>query len=202
MKLTRAFYLNTDVVEVARSLLGKYLYTNMNACITAGVITETEAYNGREDKACHAYGGRLTERTRVMFQQGGTAYVYLCYGIHSLFNVVTNTENNPQAVLIRGVYPVLGLETILKRVKKDRLSGSLTDGPGKLSKALGIHYTHSGLNLLGDQIWIEDKNLIIQDDDVLITSRIGVDYAEEDAALPYRFMVKDTKVQDIKKALL
>jgi DNA-3-methyladenine glycosylase len=108
--LPSEFYIRTDVVQVARDLLGKVLYTSFNHEITAGIIIETEAYAGVTDKASHAYNNRRTARTEIMYRTGGTAYVYLCYGIHSLFNIVTSVEDNPHAVLIRGIEPLHGIE--------------------------------------------------------------------------------------------
>lgn len=191
MKLTASYYLNDDVVFLARDLLGKVLYTNFNSVVTAGIITETEAYNGISDKACHAYNGRCTKRTSVMFREGGLAYVYLCYGIHSLFNVVTGKNGDPKAVLLRAVYPFKGKEQMLKRLNKEKTRDDIYTGPGKVTKALDIHYFQSGTSLLGEEIWIEDKNFKPDLHNILTTKRIGIDYAEEDKHLPYRFLLND-----------
>jgi len=190
MKIPPSFYLKDDVVKIASELLGKYLFTNFNGMLTGGIITETEAYAGITDKASHAYDDKRTKRTEIMYYKGGTAYVYLCYGIHSLFNIVTNAENIPHAVLIRGIFPALGEEIILKRVNKKKLSKEVTNGPGKVSKALGIHFSHSGLSLSGDKIWLEDKGIKIAKNEIKITKRIGIDYAGDDVKLPYRFILK------------
>ena len=189
MKLTRDFYLNDDVVALARSLLGKRLVTVFDGQRTSGIITETEAYAGEIDRASHAYGGRRTERTEIMYAQGGTAYVYLCYGMHSLFNVVTNREGIPHAVLIRAIQAEEGVELMLKRRGMKQINPQLANGPGKLAKALGIHYSHSGMDLCGDEIFIEDAGIALQDKEIVASPRIGVDYAGEDALLPYRFRV-------------
>ena len=189
MKLDKSFYLREDVVKIAEELLGKYLFTNFEGVITGGIITETEAYEGITDKASHAYNDRRTARTEIMYQTGGIAYVYLCYGMYSLFNVVTNVEGVPHAVLIRGIKPVEGLEDIKKRVKQNNLNKYLLNGPGKLTKALGIHYSHTGTDLNSDTIWLEDRNYKINKKDIIITKRVGVDYAKEDALLPYRFIL-------------
>ncbi len=189
MKLEKAFYLRNDVVEIAKDLLGKYLFTNNNGIITAGIITETEAYEGITDKASHAYNNRRTQRTETMYQCGGIAYVYLCYGMYSLFNVVTNVEGIPHAVLLRGIKPVEGIAEIKKRVKQNNLDKYLLNGPGKLANALGIHYSQTGTDLNSDVIWLEDKEYKVKTDDIIITKRIGVDYAKEDALLPYRFIL-------------
>ncbi|HEY9560748.1 MAG TPA: DNA-3-methyladenine glycosylase, partial [Anseongella sp.] len=115
MKLSDVFYQREDVVQISRELLGKYLFTRLNGEITGGMIVETEAYHGPEDRASHAWKGRFTNRTRVMYGQGGMAYVYLCYGIHHLFNVVTAGNGVPHAVLVRAIEPTLGIERQLER---------------------------------------------------------------------------------------
>ncbi len=201
MKLSREFYLNADVVEVARRLLGKEVVTKLGGLITSGMITETEAYAGVDDRASHAFGGRRTGRTEVMYARGGTAYVYLCYGMHSLFNVVTHKEGIPHAVLIRAIFPLRGLSLMLERSAKKKAGRGFSDGPGKVSKVLGIHYSHSGLDLLGDQIWIEDRGLVISDRDIVAGPRIGVDYAGEDAQLPYRMLLKEGAAEKLIKNL-
>ncbi|HKR06173.1 MAG TPA: DNA-3-methyladenine glycosylase, partial [Bacteroidia bacterium] len=152
-KLKKDFYLREDVVQIAKELLGKHLFTKFNGKITGGIISETEAYNGIVDRASHAYGGRRTERTEIMFNEGGTAYVYLCYGIHSLFNVVTNAKEIPHAVLIRSIHPTHGIDEMLKRRKKKSADKTLTKGPGSVAQALGIHYSHTGMSLHGNKIW-------------------------------------------------
>ncbi|MEI6173867.1 MAG: DNA-3-methyladenine glycosylase [Bacteroidota bacterium] len=193
MLLPRSFYLRPDVVQIARDLLGKHLITRMDGVITSGIISETEAYAGITDRASHAFGGRRTARTEVMYAQGGTAYIYLCYGVHSLFNVVTNVTDIPHAVLIRGVIPVLGKEIILQRAGRETITRNLGLGPGRVSKILGIHFKDTGLDLTGKHngtqsaIWIEDHGETVLPEDIKVTSRIGVSYAGEDAALPYRF---------------
>lgn len=189
-KLTKDFYERVDVVQIAKDLLGKELYTHIDGKLTSGIITETEAYNGIIDRASHAFGRRYTNRTKTMYESGGISYVYLCYGIHHLFNVVTNIENEPHAVLIRNIKPVKGIETILTRRNKKKLTKAISTGPGTLSQALGITTkVHNGISLLGDTIWIEDCEAIIKDDAISVTPRIGVDYAGEDAKLPYRFLL-------------
>jgi DNA-3-methyladenine glycosylase len=198
MKLPISFYTRTDVVQVAKELLGKYLFTNLDGIFTGGIITETEAYNGIGDRASHAFGGRRTARTETMYSQGGTAYVYLCYGIHSLFNVVTNTKDNPHAVLIRAIHPVIGIDHMLKRRKMGLVKKNLSAGPGTVSEALGIHYSHSGLSLLGNKIWIEDKGIKVNKKNIIVSKRIGVDYAGEDAHLPYRFVLDPSVLISLK----
>jgi DNA-3-methyladenine glycosylase len=187
VKIERDFYLRDDVVQISRELLGKMLCTRIDGNTTKAVITETEAYAGVTDKASHAFGNRRTKRTEPMFGQGGIAYVYLCYGIHHLFNVVTNKAETPHAVLIRAGVPAQGTRTILERRDKPELDKSLLSGPGSLARGLGITTSYTGTPLTGTSIWIEDHGRAIGDGDVLVGPRVGIDYAEEDAARPYRF---------------
>ena len=189
--LDRSFYDRPDVVKIARELLGKILITSFNGEFTAGRIVETEAYNGAVDKASHAYGGRRTARTEVMFGNPGTAYVYLCYGIHHLFNVVTNKAEIPHAVLVRALEPLHGIDIMLDRTRKQVLDNTLTRGPGNVSKALGIFTTHTGLDLLKSDLAIAEDQFEVKKSAIGITTRIGVDYAGPDAELPYRFIVKN-----------
>ena len=189
MVLPESFYIREDVIKIARELLGKVLVTNFDNIRTSGIIVETEAYLGTRDKASHAHGGKRTARTEVMYMQGGTAYVYLCYGIHHLFNVVTNVHDIPHAILIRAIEPQEGIKTMLERRGKDKLTPALTAGPGALSQALGIHTPHTGISLLGSDIFIE-KGMKIADRDIIASTRVGVAYAKEDALLPYRFYIK------------
>ena len=190
MKLRKEFYQNEEVVDVARQLLGKVLYTNINGIKTAGIITETEAYSQLE-KGSHAYNGRRTARTEVMFGHGGYAYVYLCYGMYYLFNVVTGTKDHAQAVLVRAIQPYFGVEVILKRRNAKKLSKNLLNGPGKVCAALGINKLHYGTDLGGNTIWIEDKNIKVNKKQVLTTPRIGIHYAGTDALLPWRFVLQE-----------
>jgi DNA-3-methyladenine glycosylase len=196
MVLPRSFYQRDDVVAIAQDLLGKTLFTCFDGLLAGGIITETEAYAGITDRASHAFGDRRTDRTKVMYARGGTAYVYLCYGIHSLFNVVTNKAGIPHAVLIRAIEPVMGIDAMLQRAGKTLADKSLGVGPGKLSKILGIHFRHSGMDLLkkpsgcsAPGIWIEDDGRTVLPGKILAGPRIGVDYAGEDALLPYRFRI-------------
>jgi DNA-3-methyladenine glycosylase len=188
-KLRKSFYIREDVVQIARDLLGMTLCTFFDGDFAAGLITETEAYAGVNDRASHAYGDRITARTEVMYHEGGVAYVYLCYGIHHLFNVVVSNEGVPHAVLVRGVLPVAGNTVIAARTGKDSFNPLNFNGPGKLTRALGIKTIHSGTSLLGSQIWISDNGYDISGKDIIEGKRIGVDYAGPDANLPYRFNV-------------
>lgn len=190
MKLSQEFYQGDDVVAISRALLGKYLFTCIDGTITGGYIVETEAYNGIIDRASHAFGNRLTPRTKTMFEQGGIAYVYLCYGIHEMFNVVTSVEGQPHAILIRAINPTDGLDIMQFRRNMPVVKPTITSGPGSVAKALGISRNVNAVNLQGDTIWIEDRNLTFTDEQIASVPRIGVDYAGEDALLPYRFYVK------------
>ena len=193
-KLPVSFYDRDDVVQIAQELIGKVLCTTADGITTKGIITETEAYAGVFDKASHAYGGRRTDRTEIIFGRPGISYVYLCYGVHSLFNVVTNKQDIPHAVLVRGIYPFEGIETIISRRKTKEPLHRIADGPGKLTKALGIEFRkHNNLDLIGDSVWIEDHSIVVNPNEIEIGPRIGIDYAEEDALLPYRFLHKDPK---------
>ncbi len=165
------------------------LFSNINGYISSGIISETEAYEGATDKASHAYGGRRTARTEVLHLSGGISYVYLCYGIHHLFNVVTGPVDIPHAVLIRGIIPDLGIDEMLKRCGKNKANRSLSDGPGKVSKALGIDISFNKLDLDADRIWIEGDPNAKKNFRIKSSKRIGIDYAEEDALLPYRFQM-------------
>ena len=197
-KLPQSFYNHSDVVHVAKELLGKYVFTNIDGILTAGKIVETEAYCGRNDRACHAHVGR-TERTKVMFENGGLAYVYLCYGIHHLFNVVSNLEGLADAVLIRAVEPILGTETMrVRRGSKVPLL-KLTAGPGTLSKALGIQKKHNSLDLRGDTLWLARNIGTTEKLEIEEATRVGVDYAGEDALRPWRFYIRDNPFVSVKK---
>src|SRR4051812_19098684 len=191
LRLNASFYAREDVVLIAKELLGKILVTNFDSVLTAARIVETEAYNGVVDKASHAYKGRRTNRTEIMYKQGGKAYVYLCYGIHHLFNVVTNEQDTPHAILIRAAEQVYGIEAMLHRTRKTKLDYTITKGPGNVSKALGISTKHTGIDLLRSEMFIIDDGFKLKKKDIIASPRIGVDYAAEDALLLYRFYIKD-----------
>ena len=191
-KLPLSFYLRNDVLKIAKALLGKVLVTNWNEECTSGRIVETEAYAGETDKASHASKGR-TSRTEVMFNEGGKAYVYLCYGIHQMFNIVTNKEGIPDAVLIRGVEPIEGIDIMLKRTAKKKLDETLTRGPGNVGKAFGFHTSQCGLLLNSDELYIADDGFKVPKSAITTSPRIGVDYAGKHAELHYRFFIKGNK---------
>jgi DNA-3-methyladenine glycosylase len=190
MKLPLEFYNHNDVLSITRNLLGKYLFTCIDGVVAGGYIVEAEAYNGVIDKASHAYGNRQTNRTKIMYMQGGIAYVYLCYGIHEMFNVVTSVEGEPHAVLIRGIVPTDGIDVMMARRNLSVFKPTITNGPGSVARALGITRQMNANSLDGDVIWIEDRGLSFTDEEIVAAPRIGVDYAKEDALLPYRFYVK------------
>jgi DNA-3-methyladenine glycosylase len=192
--LPLSFYIREDVVQISRELLGKFLVTNIDGVLTSGMIVETEAYRASDDKACHAYNNRRTARTEVMFAEGGRAYVYLCYGIHHLFNVVTGPQDHAQAVLIRAVQAADNIPLMLKRRGRKHLNPQLSAGPGVLSKALGITTSLSGHSLLSKQgrIWIEDRSVPYTPDQIIAGPRVGIDYAEECVQWPWRFRIKNS----------
>ena len=186
--LPESFYQRDNVALIAKELLGKHLYTCIRGKVTSGIIVETEAYSQRE-KGCHAFNGQ-TPRNRIMFGNGGFAYVYLCYGIHHLFNIVTNTEGIADAVLIRALKPQEGQSLMMKRMNVASIK-RITSGPGKLTKALGIDRRLNGKYLLNDEVWVQDNGSSISRNDIVASKRIGIDYAGKDALLPWRFTIKD-----------
>ncbi len=190
-KLPLSFYRQTNVLEIAKMLIGKYLFTNVDGNLCGGMIAETEAYAGVTDRASHAYNGRRTERTKTMYLRGGVSYVYFTYGMHHLFNVVTAGKDVPHAVLIRGIIPTEGIE--IQKIRRKMPSGEkqLTNGPAKVCQALGITLKHNGIPLTGNAIWIsEEEKTRLPEDAIQLTTRVGVDYAGDDALLPYRFILK------------
>lgn len=194
--LSKSYFENTDVVFLAKDLIGKMLSTCIGGQITSGLITETEAYAGQGDKACHAHLGKFTKRTQVMYEPGGIAYVYLCYGIHHLFNIVTNTQGNADAILIRSIEPLEGIDIMLDRRQKNTVKKTLTSGPGNVSQALGISKEHNTKSVVGDSIFVQDT--ATHSSPIVETTRIGIDYAGEDAKLPWRFYNKDSNYVSVK----
>ena len=197
-KLPLSFYLRNDVEAIAKELLGKVLVTAWDGEYTSGRIVETEAYAGEMDKASHASKGR-TERTEVMFGSGGRAYVYLCYGIHQMFNIVTAKEGVPHAILIRAVEPIEGKELMLERTGRKKWDETITSGPGRVGKAFGFHTSQCGLLLTGDEMYVADDGFNLQEEDIIYSPRIGVDYAGEHAQWHYRFYIRDNKYVSGKK---
>lgn len=189
MKLNYNFYQNPATEEVAKNLLGKFIVTHLNGHLTSGMIVETEAYCGKADKASHAYNGRRTGRTEIMYREGGTCYVYLIYGIHALFNVVTNSKDNPDAVLIRAIEPIEGIDKMLQRRKLNHFKNYFSSGPGLLSQALGITTSHTGKSLCDNEIWLEDRDIYFTKNEIISSPRVGVAYAGEDAHLLRRYRI-------------
>ncbi len=190
-KIAFNFYQSTDVVGLARKMIGLRIISNINGQLVSGIISETEAYCGLSDRACHAYLNKHTQRTHIFYQPGGLAYVYLCYGIHNLFNIIVGPKDDPKAILIRSVIPETGIKTMQTRRKfaTDRMK-NLTNGPGKFSQAFGIDKQHNGLLLYeSSNLWLEHTKLSYK---VQVTPRIGIDYAGEDALLPWRFVASNT----------
>lgn len=193
LKLPLSYYLNQDVLFLAKDLLGKVLFTEIDGDVTAGVIVETEAYFGVLDKASHAYGGRRTSRTETLYHPGGVSYVYLCYGIHHLFNIVSSVEDEPHAVLVRAVEPLIGSDIMELRRNMPASKPAISSGPGSAAKALGIDRSFNKKDLTENEIWIEDHGIRYSPETIVAGPRIGVAYAQEDALLPWRFYVKGNK---------
>ncbi len=200
-KLPIGFYKRENVVLIAKEILGKIVITTINGIITSGRIVETEAYAARADKASHAYGGRRTNRNEPMYAEAGTKYVYICYGMHTMLNVVTNNIDVPDAILIRALHPLVGVDEMLQRTGKRTLDNTLTKGPGNLAKAMGITKAHNGLSFKNNSISIFSDGFVLPHSQIINSPRIGVAGAGEDALLPYRFYVKgDTFVSGSKKS--
>lgn len=182
-----------DVVKIAKQLIGYEIYTLIDGHYTSGIITETEAYAGETDRASHSFGGKRTKRTETMYMASGTAYIYLCYGMHHLFNIVTGPKDTPHAVLLRGILPLSGEGLMRDRMNKP--SGKLKlDGPGKATKALGINTSMNGIEINRGVIGIKTPEIELVDYEIITGPRIGVDYAGLDAMLPYRFYIKQPEL--------
>ena len=187
-KIPVSFYRKEDVIQISKSLLGKKIYSNINNHIVSGMIVETEAYNGVEDRASHAFNNNLTKRTQPMFCNGVISYVYMCYGIHCLFNIVTNNKNIPDAILIRAVQPLSGINIMKKRrkIQKDKLCS----GPGCFTKSFGINLKHNQQSLISNTIWIENYKSI-NESNIICSPRVGIDYAKDFKLKPWRFRIKN-----------
>jgi DNA-3-methyladenine glycosylase len=191
-RLGRAFFQNPDVVSVAQKLLGKVICTHIDGHYCEAMITETEAYSGKNDKACHAHLGRFTKRTAIMYEDGGRSYIYLCYGIHHLFNIVTNVKGEADAVLIRAIQPIKGEAIMSQRRNVKAMKPAVFSGPGKLTQALGLDKSLNALDLVSsNDLFIADFNFSVEK--IIKTTRIGIDYAQEDAFLPWRFYISGNK---------
>ena len=197
-KLDLDFYLRDDVVQISKELLGKFIFTKSNGIVTGGMIVETEAYLGMHDKASHAYKNKKTKRTITMYKNGGIAYIYLYYGIHHLFNIVTNTEKYPHSILIRAIEPTKGIDKIIKRRQTKSNKYNLTNGPAKLSQALNININDNECCLVKSKIWLEDRRISISNSNIIETKRIGLEYVKEDSKKPWRFYIKNNPWVSVK----
>lgn len=189
-KLPVEFYRQDDVVSVARQLLGKHLYSFVDGQLTGGVIVETEAYRGPEDRGSHAYNGKRTPRNEMMYQAGGVAYMYICYGIHDMLNIVTGIEGISHAALIRAIEPTEGLEVMRIRRGIFDQDGRLCRGPGALAKSLGLTKLHNGVDLQKDTIWLTDEGLNYRDDQVVSSARVGMNFDGPYKSIAWRFYVR------------
>lgn len=186
--LERSFYLK-DATLVAPALLGKVLVHKCDSGITKGMIVETEAYRGAEDKGSHSYLNKRTPRTEIQFGLGGYAYVYMIYGKSYCFNVVTGRENSPEVVFIRALQPLIGIE-LMQQQRGVQRSQDLCNGPGKLCTAMGISKANYGEDLCGNQLYIEDY-LTLSPTQIGVSARINIDYAEECKDYNWRYFIKD-----------
>ena len=201
-KILESNFFKRDTVEVAKNLLGKKIIRNISGNFLCAKIVETEAYLGLEDRACHSYGGNITKRNEILYKEGGTIYVYMIYGMYNLLNIVTKSEIYPEAVLIRAVEPIENFDDFainrFGKIYKDLSSyqrKNLTNGPGKLSMAMGIDRALNGKILSPDYLFIEDGEYV---KNIIETKRIGIDYAGEDANLPLRYYIKDNPYVSVK----
>jgi len=186
-KLTREDFADPKPTRAARFFLGKFLCVQAPDGYTEGMITETEAYGDHRDAACHGFGNRRTARTEILFAPGGVSYVYLCYGLHHLFNIITGPQDSPEAVLIRAVQITGGGEIVRQR-RPGVAKKHWASGPGRVCTALAIGMHHYGSDLMGETIWIEDRGVKVPGREVKRTPRIGVDYAGTWAKKPWRFV--------------
>jgi DNA-3-methyladenine glycosylase len=190
--LSSGYYQNSDVISLTRDMIGKLIVTEIDDITTSGIIVETEAYKAPEDKASHAYDNRMTSRTKTMFEAGGTSYIYLIYGFHHLFNIVTGPQGLAHAVLIRAVEPVEGIDIMIKRRKMLTANSELTNGPGKWTCAMGITTKYNGLKLFEPEssIKIYDTGSVFLSEDIISSSRVGIPYAQDYIDKPWRFRLK------------
>ena len=193
MKIPLSFYQSDDVVALSEKLLGKYLFTCVDGELTGGIIVETEAYRGPEDRGSHAYNHRRTARNETMYAQGGVVYMYICYGIHDMLNIVTGKEGESHAILIRAIEPIVGLDVMRLRRGFENDDQRLCMGPGALAKALGLKKIHDGVSLESDLIWIEERESTLVPQDVLARPRIGLNIEEPYKSIPWRFYIKGNR---------
>jgi DNA-3-methyladenine glycosylase len=192
MKLDRSFY-KRNTLDVAKELLGCVLVHKNSVGTTKGRIVETEAYIGPEDKGAHSYKGRHTPRMNPLYGIGGFAYIYQLHGYNYCFNVVTQKENMPQAVLIRALEPIKGIDLMISRRKIDLSTRgkfkNLTNGPSKLCQAMDIDTSLNGIDLCGNELFINFE-AVKDNEEIVTTKRIHIDYAEEYRDKLWRFMLK------------
>lgn len=189
-KLPLSFYQREDVVQIAHELLGKDLYTNIAGQLCGGTIIETEAYRGPDDRGSHAFNDRRTPRNEMMYQAGGCVYMYICYGIHDMLNIVSGMEGMSHAILIRALEPHTGIDIMRERrniVSKDQ---RLCQGPGALAQAMGLKKTHNGIDLQEDMIWINETGITYSDDEIISSPRVGMNFEGAYKLIPWRFYVK------------
>lgn len=189
-KLPVDFYQQSDVVSVARQLLGKHVYSLINGNLTGGIIIETEAYCGPDDRGSHAFNNKRTPRNEMMYRAGGVAYMYICYGIHDMLNIVTGTDGMSHAALIRAVEPTEGLEIMRIRRGIFDQDRRLCQGPGALAKALGLTKLHNGEDLQGEALWLTDEGTNFDDDQVIASARVGMNFDGPFKTIPWRFYVR------------
>ena len=192
-KLPGSFYQRENVIEIAKELLGKVLLTKWNGVVSSGRIVEVEAYNGIIDKASHAFAGRRTARNEIMYANGGVAYVYLCYGVHWMMNVVARPPgvDYPGAILIRAIEPIEGLHHIAGR-RAGQPQRDWANGPGRLTRAIGITKAQDGLDMIarGSPLYFETGESI-PDHQIMRGPRIGIHVPEPSRSWEWRFWVKD-----------
>jgi DNA-3-methyladenine glycosylase len=193
MKLPESFFKSDDVVQLSAKLLGKLLYTYIDGQLAGGIIVETEAYRGPEDRGSHAYNNRRTPRNEIMYAEGGVVYMYICYGIHDMLNIVTGRKGDSHAILIRALEPVVGLDIMRLRRGFDTDDRRLCKGPGALARAMGLNKTHNGLSVSGDEIWIEENTDFKPAEQIVSAPRIGLNIDEPYKSIPWRFYVKGSK---------
>ncbi|MES3018894.1 MAG: DNA-3-methyladenine glycosylase [Bacteroidota bacterium] len=192
-KLPLEFYQQADVVSIARQMLGKHVYSRIDGKLTGGIIVETEAYRGPDDRGSHAYNDKRTPRNEMMYSAGGVAYMYICYGIHDMLNIVTGTEGMSHAALIRAIEPTEGLDIMRLRRGVFDQDRRLCQGPGALAKALGLSKLQNGADLLGNEIWLTDEGRNYTDDEIVFAARVGMNFDGPFKTIPWRFYVKGNR---------
>ncbi|WP_423149610.1 DNA-3-methyladenine glycosylase [Rubrolithibacter danxiaensis] len=193
MKLSQEYYQQEDVVFIAEDLLGKQLFTYIDGELTGGTIVETEAYKGPEDRGSHAWNNKRTPRNEMMYAAGGVVYMYICYGIHDMLNIVTGKENTSHAILIRAMQPAVGVELMRQRRALFNNDERLCQGPGALAKALGLSKKQNGCSLSGEEVWIEEVGNKITPDQIIRSPRVGMNFEGPYKSIPWRFYIKRNK---------